>query len=59
LSKISKSHKETVERSMKLATDVSKAVYGFHAQDGLIRASVHCKSMMSQFGSKKDFSLME
>lgn len=44
---------------MKLATDVSKAVYGFHAQDGLIRASVHCKSMMSQFGSKKDFSLME
>ena len=51
-------HTQSVERSIKLVTDASKAVYGFDARDGFIRARMQSRSMMPQYDSKKDFSSM-
>jgi hypothetical protein len=51
-------HTQSVERMIKLVTDASKAVYGFDARDGFIRARIQSRSMMPQFDSKKDFSLI-
>ena len=39
----------SVERSIKLVTDVSKAVYGFDARDGFIRARMQSRRMMPQY----------
>lgn len=49
-------HTQCVERSVKLVTEASRAVYGFDARDGFIRARVHSRSLMPQYDSKQDYA---
>lgn len=50
-----KNHTQGVERCVKLVTDASKAVYGFDARDGFIRARINSRNLMPRFDSKQDY----
>lgn len=49
-------HTQIVERCIKLVSDASKAVYGFDARDGFIRARVNSRSLMPHFDKKHDYA---
>ena len=49
-------HTQSVERCIKLVTDASKAVYGYDAQDGFIRARISSRTVMPRFDTKKQFA---
>ena len=42
-------HTQSIEHSIKLVTDASKAVYGFDARDGFIGARMQSRRMMPQY----------
>ena len=49
-------HTQNVERSIKLVSEASKAVYGFDSRDGFIRARIKSRTMLPQCDTKKDFA---
>src|ERR1051325_324363 len=49
-------HTQSAERCIKLVTDASKAVYGYDAQDGFIRARISSRTVMPRFDTKKQFA---
>lgn len=48
-------HTQAVERLVKLVTQASSKVFGFENRDALIRSTLHSRSEMPVFESKKDF----
>lgn len=48
-------HTQAVERCVKLVTEASAKVYGFHNRDGFIRATFFSRSIMPEFDHKADF----
>ncbi|KAE8739920.1 hypothetical protein FOCC_FOCC014584 [Frankliniella occidentalis] len=49
-------HTGSVERTVKLVTEVSRRVIGPQARDGQIRSTLQSRQAVSEFESKKDFS---
>ena len=49
-----KIHTQSTERAVKAVTEAAKAVVGYSARDGFIRARVHHRQIKPSFRSKKD-----
>ena len=49
-------HTQSVERCIKLVSDASKAVYGYDARDGFIRARNSSRAVMPRFDTKRQFA---
>jgi len=50
-------HNQAVERHVKLVTEASSTVVGYHRRDGLIRQKVRSHKLMPAFDNKKQFPL--
>ena len=50
-------HTQSVERHIKLVSEVSRKVCGFEARDGMIRCTLESRKKMPVFNTTKDFKL--